>query len=67
MNTTYLRCHEGLGWLTPAEVFLEKKEPMLPEYVERVRVCQEQDRLILKFRGHCNQPARLELALPEAA
>ena len=63
----FLRCHEGLGWLTPAEVLLEKKEPTLPEYVERVRLRQEEGRVVLKFQNRRNQPARLELTLPEAA
>lgn len=63
----YLRCHEGLGWLTPAEVFLEGKQPAVPEQVERVRLRQEEGRVVLKFKNRRNQPARLELTLPQAA
>lgn len=63
----YLRCHEGLGWLTPADVFLEKKTPALPDYIEKIHVRQEEKRLVLKFKNRRNRPARLELTLPEAA
>jgi transposase InsO family protein len=63
----YLRCHEDLRWLTPAEVFLEKKTPALPDYIEKIYVHQEEKRLVLKFKNRRNQPARLELTLPEAA
>ncbi|MBE3572856.1 MAG: DDE-type integrase/transposase/recombinase [Moorella humiferrea] len=63
----YLRCHEDLRWLTPAAVFLEKKTPTLPDYIEKIYVRQQEKRLVLKFKNRRNRPARLELTLPEAA
>ncbi|BCV20523.1 hypothetical protein hamaS1_05920 [Moorella sp. Hama-1] len=63
----YLHCHEGLGGLTPADIFLQGKTPALPDYIEKIYVRQEEKRLVLKFKNRRNRPARLELTLPEAA
>ncbi|CEP68090.1 Uncharacterized [Moorella glycerini] len=67
MNTTTCAVMKAWDGLHRQLFLLEKKTPTLPDYIEKIYIRQEEKRLVLKFKNRRNQPARLELTLPEAA